>query len=393
MKKIIALLLALCMVFALVACGGDTSEADGNEAPAADEGGEAAEDEGGEAAADDTVYEMVVTNHDASTSVGQQYVENVLNQVSEESGGRLKFVYYSGGSLFGAGDAVDAVRNGSADICWNATSISVGVFPIVEFVNLPLNGITCAQMGSKVARDIYNEVDGAAAEFEDFYVFEMQACSGAPISTASKKIETPEDFNGLSIRAAGTVQSNYVNLLGATAISMPPPDVYEAMEKNVVDGMTNDWHNIDCFKLYEVVGACMDVTINTTSCFLLMNKDKYDSLPADLQQLLDKYNNYASDMAGYYWDCMRTITGDKMIEEGVEIYQPSAEVKALMESDEIKQEMTDWYIEYLNGYGYDGQAVYDECMEIVARYAGDYTDPYAEPMALEDWDTSLVDSY
>ena len=131
MKRIIALLLALCMVFALAACGGDTSEADGNEAPAADEGGEAA--------ADDTVYELVVTNHDASTSVGQQYVENVLDQVSEESGGRLKFVYYSGGSLFGAGDAVDAVRNGSADICWNATSISVGVFPIVEFVNIPLD--------------------------------------------------------------------------------------------------------------------------------------------------------------------------------------------------------------------------------------------------------------
>jgi TRAP-type C4-dicarboxylate transport system substrate-binding protein len=347
----------------------------------------------GSSGSDDKVYELIVTNHDAVTSVGEQYVETVLGQIEEESGGRLKFVFNAGGSLFSGGEAVDAVRSGAADICWNATSITVGVFPISEFLNVPLNGITCARIGSKVLRDMYKEIPECAAEYDDFYVLSLQGNCAAPLSTVNTKIESPDDFKGLSIRAAGTVQSKYIEMLGASPSSMSTSEVYEALEKNVVSGMTNDWHNIDCFNLYEVVNYVMNYTVNTTSCFMLMNKDKYESLPEDLQALLDKYNDYASDMAGWYWDCMYTITGEKMTELGVEIYEPNDEVLAYMQSDELKQAMEDWYIEYLNGFGYDGQAIWDKCMEIVARYADDYQNPYAEPMSLDDWDMTSVDNY
>lgn len=366
MKKIISVIMVCALALAML------SGCSGSSQPAADSG---------------KVYEFVVTNHDAVTSVGQQYVETILGKIAEESGGRIKFVYYPGGSLFGGGEAIDAVKNGSADICWDATSIVTGKFVISEFINLPLNGITCAQMGSKVEQDIIDEIPEAKAELDDFYVIAAHSCSVAPLSTANVKIEAPEDFKNLSIRAAGTVQSNYINMLGAVATSMSTSDVYEALSKGVVAGMTNDWHNIDCFNLYEVVNYIMDTTVNSTSCFLLMNKDKYNALPDDLKAIFDKYSGaYASDMAGYYWDCMRFITGDKAEERGVEIYEPNDQVREFMESPEFAQEMAQWYVEYLNGYGYDGQKIYDQCMEIVSRYADEYADPYASPMALEDWD-------
>ena len=157
--------------------------------------------------------------------------------------------------------------------------------------------------------------------------------------------------------------------------------------------MTNDWHNIDCFNLYEVVNYVMDYTINTTSCFMLMNKDTYNSLPEDLQALFDKYNAYASDMAGWYWDSCRFSTGEKMEQLGVEVYQPNNEVRAFLESEQFKNEMIDWYIDYLNKAGLDGQAIYDKCVEIVARYADDYADPYATPISVADWDQSSVNNY
>lgn len=370
-KRILAVLLAGAMMLGLAACGG---------------GG----DTGG---SDDKVYELIVTNHDSSTSVGQSYVEALCNQISEESGGRLKFVFNSGGSLFGGGEAVDAVRAGSADICWNATSITVGVFPIAEFLNVPLNGVTCARMGSKVFRDMYKEIPECAAEFDEFYVLQLQGNCAAPLSTTNKMIESPADLQGLSIRAAGTVQSNYISMIGAAPSSMSTSEVYEALQKNVVNGMTNDWHNIDCFSLYEVIKYVMDYTVNTTSCFMLMNKDKYNSLPEDLQKLLDKYNDYASDMAGWYWDSCRFSTAEKMEQYGVEIYEPNDEVRAYLESEEFRQEMADWYIEYLNGKGYDGKAIYDKCMEIVGRYADEYADPYGTPITVEQWDTSSVNNY
>ncbi|MCF0121536.1 MAG: TRAP transporter substrate-binding protein DctP, partial [Oscillospiraceae bacterium] len=269
-----------------------------------------------------------------------------------------------------------------------------GVFPIAEFCNVPLNGITCAQMGSKVFYDMYNEIPECAAEFKDFKVIEVQCCSTAPLSTVGFKIEKPEDFNGKSFRAAGAVQSTYLQLLGSAPSSIPPGDVYESMEKHVVSGMTNDWHNIDCFKLYEVTDYCMDYPINTTSCFLLMNKEKYESLPEDLQKLIDSYAQYASDMAGYYWDCMFTITGDKMKENGVEIYKPSQEVYDYMASAENQAAMKDWYINYLTEKGYsDAQGIWDKCIEIVGRYAADYVDPFAAELKLESWDKASISNY
>ena len=388
------------MVLSLAACGssGSSSSSAASSASSATSASSEASSEASSssetAAADGEVYNLIVTNHDSSTSVGESYVETLLNQISEASGGRLTFTFNSGGALFGGGESVDAVKNGAADICWNATSITVGVFPIAEFCNVPLNGITCARMGSKVMQDMLAEIPEAAAEFDDFHVIEIQSCSTAPLSTVGYKIESPEDFHGKSIRSAGTVQSKYIELLGAAPSSMGTSEVYEALQKSVVSGMTNDWHNIDCFNLYEVVDYCMDYAINATSCFLLMNKEKYESLPADLQELIDSYSNYASDMAGYYWDCMRFITGDKMEEQGVEIYQPNDEVLAYMQSDELKQEMQDWYIQYLTDKGYDNaQEIWDKCTEIVARYADEYADPFAERIELEDWDMDSIENY
>ena len=397
MKRMFAILLAVAMLLAMTACGGAAGSAPAAEAgsaPAAEAGSApAAEGDAAPAPADGKVYNLIVSNHDASTSVGEQYVETLLNQISEASGGRLTFTFNAGGSLFGGGEAVEAVKSGAADICWNATSITVGVFPISEFCNVPLNGITCARMGSKVMQDMLAEIPECADEYKDFHVIEVQCCSTAPLSTVGFKIETPDDFKGKSIRAAGTVQSNYIQMLGAAPSSMGTSEVYEAMSKGVVAGMTNDWHNIDCFNLYEVCDYVMDYPINTTSCFLLMNKDVYNSLPADLQELIDSYSNYASDMAGYYWDTCRFSTADKMTANNVEIYQPSDEVKAYMSSDENREAMKQWYIEYLNEKGYDGAAIWDKCMEIVGRYADEYADPFAEKIEISGWDQGSIANY
>ncbi|MCR5387928.1 MAG: hypothetical protein K6E56_01635, partial [Lachnospiraceae bacterium] len=247
-KRIVALLTVAAMTVALTACGGSKeasapassapadNAAPAAEAPAAEEEAPAAE----APAADGKVYNLVVTNHDSSNSVGEQWVETFCNQISEASGGRLTFTFNAGGSLFGGGESVAAVRDGAADITWNATSITVGVFPVSEFINVPLNGINCARFGSAVINDMFHEIPECAAEYDDFFVMEVQACSAAPFSTKFK-INTPADFKGKAIRAAGTVQSNYVNMIGAAASSMGTSEVYEAMEKGVVAGMTNDW--------------------------------------------------------------------------------------------------------------------------------------------------------
>ena len=388
MKKLISLMMALAMCFALLtACSsGDSGSGDSGSGDSGDSG--PVENTG-------ETYTFNVVNGDSATSLCETYVETICNAISEESNGQLKFNYYPGGSMFGATEIPDAVKDGAADICWSTTAFFGGLFPISEFMNLPANGVTCARMGTAVYNTMLQEIPECAAELEDWHVLAAHACTYAPICTTSKKIETPADFQGLQIRAAGTIPTMYINALGATAVTMPTSDVYESLSKNVIQGMANDWHNIDCFKLYETIDYCLDTPVNETACFVLMNQAKYDSLPDDLKAIFDKYSEsgFMSDMAGYYWDSCNFWVGDLMEENGVEIYEPSQELYDFMNSDEIKAQVHQEDINYLNGFGIDGQAMYDKCMEIVSRFADQYTDPYATEFNYTDWDLSTVDGY
>jgi TRAP-type C4-dicarboxylate transport system substrate-binding protein len=391
-KKLFALCLALAVGLALFAgCGGSSNNAgSGTDGDADADTGDAAS-----APADDTVYEFNVINHDAATSMGQLYVETLFGQIEEESGGRLKFNYFPGGSLFAGTEAIDAVKEGSADIAWSTSAFFGGVFPISEFINLPVNGINSASMATAVLQDMIAEIPDCASEYDDWHVLANHASSRSPISTIKKKIEKPSDFKGLQIRAAGTIPSMYINAIGATAIAMPTTDVYEALSKGVIDGMANDFHNIDCFKLYEAVDYCLNFPVNVAACFVLMNQDRYNALPDDLKAIFDKYSEsgYAADMAGYWWDSCNFWVADEMRENGVEVYEPTPELYEYMYSDEIVNSVHQSYIDYLNGMGIDGQAMYDKCMEIVARYTDEYAGLFDTEFHYSDWDLNSVNGY
>ena len=383
MKKILALLLTLAMCFALVACGGsDKDSADNNPGNSGNK-------------TDDKVYNLVVVNHDSTTSMGEKWLETLFNAISEESGGRLTFTYQAGGSLFGAAETIDAVKVGSADICWFTTGTYGGVFPVTEFINLVGNGVDSARKGSAVLNTMYEEIPEVAAEFEDWKVLALHGTSNSPVSTVGKKIETVNDFKGMRLRVAGTIPTLYLQQLGADAVALPTSEVYDNLSKNALDGMCNDWHNIDCFRLYEPIDYCMNVNLNMTASGVLMNKDMWESLPADLQAIMDKYfaSGYAADMAGYWWDSCRYWVADEMIENGVEVYEPSEEVAEFLFSDKVLDATHAGYVDFLNSKGHDGQALYEKCMEIVSRYDEAYADAWAEEFHYEDWDQSAVDGY
>ena len=333
-------------------------------------------------------YDLVVVNHDASTSMCELYLETLMQQISDASDGRITFTPNPGGSLLGATETMDGVKDGMADVCWSCTSFFGGRFPVSEFINLCGNGITSARMATDVYQRMYEEIPECQAELGDWYPIALHACSYGPISTINKKIETPEDFKGMQIRTAGTVAAKYIEALGATPITIPTSDVYESVSKGVIDGFTNDWHNIDCFKLYEPIDYCLNLPVSFTSCFVMMNKDLYESMDDDLKAVIDQFSTtgYAGDMAGYWWDSCNYWVADEMRENGVEVYEPSEDLKAWAQSEEIVGPIHEWYIQYLNDAGLDGQAIYDQCMAIVEEVAADHANDWDEEFNYTDWD-------
>ena len=390
MKKIAALILSAIMVVGLLAACGNSGGTTTAATTAASGGGSdtQATTTAAAPANNGQTYNFVVVNHDSPSSMGEKWLETILGYVAEESNGQISFTFNAGGTLFGATETIDAVKEGSADICWATTGTYGGRFPASEFINLVGNGIDNAQLGSAVLNTMYNELPEVAAEYDGWHVLCLHGTSTSPISTVSKKIETVNDLKGLRLRVAGSIPTLYVNALGATAVALPTSEVYDNLSKNALDGMCNDWHNIDCFRLYEPIKYCMDVPLNMTASMVLMNEDAYNSLPADLQAIFDKYfsSYYAADMAGYWWDSCRYWVGAEMLANNVEIYEPTEELEDYLFSDEVLTQTHEGYIDFLNQKGYDGQAIYDKCMAIVARYAEAYADVWDAEFNYEDWD-------
>lgn len=386
---ILAILLALGLGLALAACGGEEEATEttvgGTESSA--EGTESSTEatEPAEApAAEGEVYELIVQNHDPATSICGQYLEAWGKKVTEASNGRITFTFYHGGSLGSAAESVEMVENGQADMCWSSQGIYTGMFPVTEGVMLPLNGVTCARMGSAVLMDMLDECPELQQEYEKFHVIQLSTCTYAPLSLTRGPLTTADDFKGLRVRVASKTVGLFMTALGASPMTVATPETYESLEKNVIDGCINDWHNLAAFKLTDLIKSIMDYPINVSPLMIIMNKDSYEELPDDLKAILDQYSGeYASEMAGIYWDSTRAWVVDGAKEAGIEIYEPSQDI--LDKFDAVKPEVHQSYIDYLNGYGLDGQAIYDKYNEVIARYADEYKDPWADPPVIEDW--------
>ncbi len=393
LRKILALVMAMAMCLALLtACGGDKTPTETGSNPGNETG-----TPGDALPGDGTTYELIVTNHDSDTSRGAQFMNDLgklmSDYVAANSTDTLKITVYNGGSLYGGGESYGAVKDGAADIAWGAAAFYSGQFPISEFLQLPLNGITSAQLGSKVFMDMLAEIPEVANEWSAVKVIALQGNCPGPLSTTKDygKIESADQLKGLQFRTAGTTAGLWVEAVGMVPVTVATSDTYEYLEKNIVNGCMNDWHNIEAFNLFDVIGYTMDYNVATSPCFIIMNQAKYDSLPQHIKDAIDLYSGaYASDMAGWYWDTCVFTTGEKMEAAGVEVYEPNEELLAFMTSDEIRESVHAKYIEYLNGYGLDGQAIYDKCMEIVARYADQYTNVYDTEFTIDQWADSDV---
>ena len=118
-----------------------------------------------------------------------------------------------------------------------------------------------------------------------------------------------DDLKGLKLRFPTRLAGEALKALGATAIGMPIPQVPESLAQKVIDGCVVPWEVVPAIKVHELVKFHTEIpgspTLYTTTFFLAMNKAKYEGLPADLKDAIDKNSGMAaSEMAGNLWDTM-----------------------------------------------------------------------------------------
>jgi len=209
-------------------------------------------------------------------------------------------------------------------------------------------------------------------DFKDFKVLAIFSASNVVMSTASKPILTVDGFKGVKLRSPSRFSSLFLTALGGTPVNMPIAQVTESVSKGVIDGAMAPWEVLPATKIDEVTKYHMEGQANQpgftqTPMAVLMNKAKYESLPADLKAVIDKHSGAALvELTGKVWDQGNDDARKKMSAQGNKVlvikdadYAAMKTAAASVEADWIKQ-ATD--------KGLDGKKLAAEVHAIGAKY-------------------------
>lgn len=220
-------------------------------------------------------------------------------EVEKRSGGRIQITAHPGGTLTKADQCWQGVLNGISDLGMSCFAYTPGRFPLLEALDLPLgwpDGLTATRVATALAAK-YNP-----AEIQGAKILYVHA-HGPGILATKKPVRSLADLKNMKIRGTG-LSAGIATALGATAVGMPQPETYDALQKGVVDGTFCPIETLKGWKQGEVVESITDTKAigYTTAMFVAMNQKSWDALPADLQKIIADVSAEFVDKHGAAWN-------------------------------------------------------------------------------------------
>lgn len=214
------------------------------------------------------------------------FMEPWARELEARTGGRVAVEIFPGGTQLGnVARQYDQVRAGVVDIAHGLHGIPRGRFPRTSIIDLPFL-TESADAATRALWAIFPEY--LEEEYPGVKVLALHAHNGGLIHTREQPVRTMDDLEGLRIRTPSPAISMMLEYLGAVPQGLPPGQVYESLQKGVIDGTVFPWDPIKSFNLVEVLNYHLDARTYTVSFFFVMNRARYDSLPDDIRAVVDE---------------------------------------------------------------------------------------------------------
>ncbi len=213
-------------------------------------------------------------------------IERFVNRVAERSGENLQIQTFPSEQAGNERQMLDSVILGNLDIAKVSTGIISAVVPEFGVFDLPyvfrdLNHMMATARG-KVGQDLAAKLEARNVKI----LFWMEQGTRS-FYTTSKQVRNPADLKGMKIRTiASPVMVDTINALGATATPMGFGDLYLGLKSGIVDGAENAPDAIWYAKHHEVAKYFTITNHFRTPVVVVMNKAKFDALPAEYKDIL-----------------------------------------------------------------------------------------------------------
>jgi TRAP-type transport system periplasmic protein len=194
---------------------------------------------------------------------------------------------YPGASLFKPNDQWNAIVNGQLDITLFPLDYASGKVPVFSATLMP--GLIRSQDRAKrVNQSQFMKEIRAEIEKRGGLVLSDAWFAGG-VAAKGGCIVQPNDLKGKKLRAAGPTFANMWEAAGASIVSPPSNEIYNAFQTGVVNATDTSLGTFYSQRLYEVTD-CLTAPGNNALWFmyepLLMSKKSFDRLDKKQQQVL-----------------------------------------------------------------------------------------------------------
>jgi TRAP-type transport system periplasmic protein len=282
-------------------------------------------------------------------------------EIEKRTNGKVKFNYFPGATLTPPPQTYDSVEKGIADVGLSVLGYTMGKFPLTEVSDLPL-GSQSGMLSTKLINAYYQKFK--PKEFDGTQVMFLSGHGPGLVNTAKKQVTKLEDMKGLKIRSHG-LSAKIVQHLGGAPVGMPMTETYDAISKGVAEGVMCPLEAMKGWKLGEV---CNFTTLDygasySTGFFVVMNKAKWNALPADVKQTIQKINEEWIEKQGKVWD--------EIDQEGKQLMsQPGKKIIPLSKEEDARwakavRPILDEYVAQAKAKGLPGDEALKFCQDYI----------------------------
>jgi TRAP-type mannitol/chloroaromatic compound transport system substrate-binding protein len=231
----------------------------------------------------------MVTTWPPKLPVLQEGADRIAQRIKEMSGGRLQIQVFAGGELVPPFETFQAVSDGTVECGTGAAYYWAGKEPACQWFAAVPFGMNAQGMAAW-----FYSGDGLKLWEETYAPFNLIPRPGGNTGVQmggwfNKKIETIDDYKGLKMRIPG-LGGKVVAKAGGTVVLTPGGEIFTSLERGVIDATewVGPYHDLR-MGFYQAAKYYYYPGWHEPGTYLefIFNKKAYESLPKDLQHIVD----------------------------------------------------------------------------------------------------------
>lgn len=317
----------------------------------------------GSVQADEKVIKLKYSNFFPPSHKNSILSEQWGKEIEKRTNGRIKVTYFAGNTLTPPTQTYDSVVKGIADVGQSLVGYAPGRFPLTEVLALPL-GYSSGIQATNLCNEFYKKFK--PKEFDDSQVMYLHG-HGPGLFNTKKVISGIEEVKGLRIKA-NAENAAIVSAMGGAPVSLPITETYDGLQKGLVDGVLLPIEPIKGWKFFEMIKTTVEnyAMAYTAPIFVVMNKDKWNSLPKDIQEIITQVNVEWVDKQGKQWTELDAESKEFCSNKGIKFVKASPEEEAKT-AEKMKPILAE-YVKATTAKGLPGDESLQFCVEYIKSH-------------------------